>query len=238
MPQKNLAVELLHKLLNDEIQHRSRRNIVQSRSFAAMLEDALRRYQNRAIQAAEVIEELIQLAKQMQEAKARGEELGLTDDEFAFYTALAANESAVEVLGNEMLMTIARELVEQVRRNTTIDWTLRESARAKLRVLVKRILAKYGYPPDKRDAATETVLEQAAVLSDEWSLEPSIEELQARYGALAYKKETGTISLAEVREMRDLQNEIGRLTGVAPERRERLLEAAEEKETAYDPGLS
>jgi type I restriction enzyme R subunit len=142
---------------------------VQARSFAEMLEETIRRYQNRAIEAAQVIEELIQLAKDMREANARGESLGLSEDELAFYDALETNDSAVKVLGDETLRGIARELVETVRNNVTIDWTLRENVRAQLRVLVKRILRKYGYPPDKQEKATETVLEQAALLSVEWA---------------------------------------------------------------------
>ena len=134
-----------------------------------MLEHSIRRYQNRAIEAAQVIEELIQLAKDMREANARGEKLGLSDDELAFYDALETNDSAVKVLGDETLRTIARELVATVRNNVTIDWTLRENVRAQLRVLVKRILRKYGYPPDKQEKATQTVLEQAAVLSAGWA---------------------------------------------------------------------
>jgi type I restriction enzyme R subunit len=169
MPQRNLAVELLQKLLRGELAMRRRKNVVQARSFAEMLEQTLRRYQNRAIQAAQVIEELIQLAKEMREAHARGEELGLSEDELAFYDALETNDSAVKVLGDETLRTIARELVETVRKNVTIDWTLRENVRAQLRVLVKRILRKHGYPPDKQEKATQTVLEQAALLSEEWA---------------------------------------------------------------------
>jgi type I restriction enzyme R subunit len=169
MPQRNLAVELLRKLLNGEIRLRSRRNVVQARSFAEMLEQALRRYQNRAIEAAQVIEELIELAKQMREANARGEKLGLTDDEVAFYDALETNDSAVKVLGDDTLRTIARELVKTVRANVTIDWTMRENVRAQLRVLIKRILRRYGYPPDKQEKATQTVLEQAALLCTEWT---------------------------------------------------------------------
>ncbi len=169
MPQKNLAVELLHKLLKGEIATRRRKNIVQARSFAEMLEQAIRRYQNRAIEAAQVIEELIQLAKEMQAAKARGEKLGLTEEELAFYDALETNDSAVKVLGDETLRAIARELVTTVRGTVTIDWTMRENVRAQLRVLVKRILRKYGYPPDKQEKATQTVLEQAEVLSAEWA---------------------------------------------------------------------
>ncbi len=144
LPQKNLAVELLRKLLNDEIKTRSRRNVVKSRLFSALLESSIRKYQNRAIQAAQVIEELIGLAKQMREESAKGEELGLSEDEVAFYDALEVNDSAVKVLGDATLKTIARELVDTVRRNTTIDWTVRENIRANLRVLVKRILRKYG----------------------------------------------------------------------------------------------
>jgi type I restriction enzyme R subunit len=169
MPQRNLAVELLQKLLKGELNIRRRKNVVQARSFAEMLEQTIRRYQNRAIEAAQVIEELIQLAKAMREANARGEKLGLTEEELAFYDALETNDSAVKVLGDEILRTIARELVETVRDNVTIDWTLRENVRAQLRVLVKRILRKYGYPPDKQEKATQTVLEQAALLSEEWA---------------------------------------------------------------------
>jgi len=134
-----------------------------------MLEETIRRYQNRAIEAAEVIEQLIALAKEMREANARGEVLKLSEDELAFYDALETNDSAVKVLGDETLRTIARELVKTVRNNVTIDWTLRENVRAQLRVLVKRILRKYGYPPDKQEKATLTVLEQAEVLSEGWA---------------------------------------------------------------------
>ncbi|MGP9810988.1 type I restriction endonuclease subunit R [Rhodopseudomonas sp. NSM] len=168
MPQRNLAVELLQKLLKGEIKTRSRRNLVQARAFSEMLEQALRRYQNRAIETAKVIEELIQLAKHMRQAALRGEALGLTDDEVAFYDALETNDSAVKVMGDDALRTIARELVATVRANVTIDWTVRENVRANLRVLVKRILRKYGYPPDKQEKATRTVLEQAARLSEDW----------------------------------------------------------------------
>ena len=169
MPQRNLAVELLQKLLKGELSARRRKNVVQARSFAEMLEQTIRRYQNRAIEAAQVIEELIQLAKGMREANARGEKLGLSEDELAFYDALETNDSAVKVLGDETLRTIARELIKTVRSNVTIDWTLRENVRAQLRVLVKRILRKYGYPPDKQEKATQTVLEQAEVLSAGWA---------------------------------------------------------------------
>ena len=170
MPQRNLAVELLQKLLKGELVIRRRKNVVQARSFAEMLEQTLRRYQNRAIEAAQVIEELIQLARDMREANARGETLGLSEDELAFYDALETNDSAVQVLGDETLREIARELVETVRSNVTIDWTLRENVRSQLRVLVKRILRKHGYPPDKQEKATRTVLEQAEVLSVGWAV--------------------------------------------------------------------
>ena len=170
MPQRNLAVELLQKLLKGELATRRRKNVVQARSFAEMLEQTIRRYQNRAIEAAQVIEELIGLAKEMREANARGESLKLSEDELAFYDALETNDSAVKVLGDDTLRTIAQELVRTVRANVTIDWTLRENVRAQLRVLVKRILRRYGYPPDKQEKATETVLEQAALLSEGWAV--------------------------------------------------------------------
>lgn len=169
LPHKNLAVELLRKLLAGEIKNRSKRNVVQSRSFLEMLEQTVRKYQNRAIETAQVIEELIALAKEMKEAGARGEKLGLNEDELAFYDALEVNDSSVKVLGDKLLQKIARELVATVRKNVTIDWTIRENVRAHLRVLVKRILRKYGYPPDKQEKATQTVLEQAEVLSAIWS---------------------------------------------------------------------
>lgn len=169
MPQRNLAVELLRKLLNDEIKAGSRKNVVQSRSFAEMLERTIRAYQNHAIEAAQVIEELIGLAKEMRQAAARGENLGLSEDELAFYDALGVNDSAVKVLGDEQLKIIARELVDTVHKNVTIDWTVKESVRAKLRVLVKRILKRYGYPPDLQEKATQTVLEQAEVIARDWA---------------------------------------------------------------------
>ena len=169
LPQRNLAVELLEKLLNDEIKTHSRQNVVRARSFAEMLEQSIRAYQNRTIEAAQVIEELIQTAKELHEAAERGEELGLSSDELAFYDALETNDSAVQVLGDETLCTIATELVNIVSKNVTIDWTMKESVRANLRRLVKRILRKHGYPPDKQDRAAETVIEQAEVLSESWA---------------------------------------------------------------------
>jgi type I restriction enzyme R subunit len=170
MPQKNLAVELLRKLLEGEIKVRRRKNVVQARSFAELLKQAIRRYQNRAVEAVQVIEELIALAKEMRKADRRGEQLGLSEEELAFYDALETNDSAVKVLGEPTLKRIARELVETVRRNVTVDWAERENVRAHLRRLVKRVLRKYGYPPDKQEKATQTVLEQAEVLSAEWAM--------------------------------------------------------------------
>ena len=164
MPQKNLAVELLRKLLSGEIKLRSRKFLIQSKSFAEMLEQAIRKYQNRAVEAAAVIEELIKIARDMRDADQRGEDSGLTDEERAFYDALADNQSAVEAMGSKELRVIATELVTQVRQSVTIDWTVRESARAKIKVMVKRILRKHGYPPDLQDQAVKTVLAQAELL--------------------------------------------------------------------------
>ena len=169
MPHRNLAVELLQKLIRGELSTRRRQNVIQARSFAGMLEDAIRRYQNRTVEAAQVIEELIELAKEMREDFARGQELGLNEDELAFYDALETNDSAVKVLGDETLRTIAQELVETVRRNATIDWTVRESVRAGMRNAVRRVLRKHGYPPDKEKKAIDTVIEQAELLSEEWT---------------------------------------------------------------------
>ena len=169
MPQRNLAVEMLRKLLTGEIKQRAKKNVVQARSFLEMLEKAVGRYQNRAIETAIVIEELIGLAREMREAQQRGEKLGLTDDEMAFYDALEVNDSAVKVLGDATLRTIARDLVKAVRNNLSIDWTMRENVRANLRVIIKRILRKHGYPPDKQEKATATVLEQLEALSRAWT---------------------------------------------------------------------
>lgn len=165
---KNVAAELLEKLLKDEIKIRSKRNMVQSQVFSEKLKQTLNAYHNRAISTVEFIEELIRIAKELNEAIKRGEDLGLTEDEIAFYDALAANASAVQALGDSKLKLIAAELIVKVRESVTIDWTLRESARAKIRVMVKRILNKYGYPPDLQDDAVKTVLAQAELLCAEW----------------------------------------------------------------------
>ena len=166
---KNVAAELLAKLLKDELKVRSRRNLVQSQLFSEMLKKTLNAYHNRAIATQEVIEELIKLAKEMEAASRRGEDLGLSDDEVAFYDALAANASAVQAMGDNKLKVIATELLTRVRQSATIDWTLRESARAKIRVIVKRILNHYGYPPDLQDEAVQTVLRQAGLLCADWA---------------------------------------------------------------------
>lgn len=167
MPHRNLAVELLEKLLKGELRQRRRVNLVQQRIFSEMLESVLIRYRNRGMDTLQVIEDLIQLAKDMREAAARGEDLGLDHAELAFYDALETNDSAVEVLGDEILKTIARDVASTIRNSTKIDWTMRPDVQAKMRVLVKRILKKYGYPPDKRKKATDTVLEQAKLMASE-----------------------------------------------------------------------
>ena len=168
MEKKNLALEALRKLLNDSIRSRTRTNVVETRAFTERLEDAIARYHANAITTAEVLQELIKLAQDIRAARSRGEEQGLSDEEIAFYDALAENESAVEVMGDASLRVIAHELLVSLRENVAVDWAHRESARARLRVLVKRILRKYGYPPDLQDAAVQTVLQQAEVLSALW----------------------------------------------------------------------
>lgn len=168
MPHKNLAAELLKKLLKEEIKQRTKINLVESRKFSEMLEDAIKRYHNGMIDTVEFLETvLIPLAKQIKEADKRGENLGLDFREYAFYTALEVNNSAVAILGNEVLRIIARELLESVRENTTIDWTIKESVQATLRRHVRRILRKYGYPPDLQEKAVNTVLEQAKLLGND-----------------------------------------------------------------------
>lgn len=168
MEKKNLGLEALRKLLNDDIRSRTRTNVVESRAFTERLEDAIARYHANAITTAEVLQELIQLAKDLRAARERGEANGMTQEEIAFYDALAENESAMEVIGDEQLRVIAQELLMSLRDNVTVDWAHRQSARARLRVLVKRILRKYGYPPDLQDAAVQTVLQQAEALTALW----------------------------------------------------------------------
>lgn len=168
MKKKNLAMEALRKLLNGEIRSQSRVNVVQARAFSERLEEAIARYHTNAITTTEVIQELINLAKDIRAAHRRGEEEGLSREEISFYDALAKNESAVEVMGNDQLRVIAHELLSNLK-NASVDWQHRESARARMRILVKRILRKYGYPPDLQDAAVQTVLQQAEVLSARWA---------------------------------------------------------------------
>lgn len=166
MQHKNLAIELLKKILNNELKVRAKTNLVKSKKLLEMLEAAIKRYQNNLLTTAEIIQELINIAKQIKEADMEGEKLGLNNDEVAFYNALEVNDSAVQVLGDDTLKHIAREIADKVRMNTTIDWTIRESARAKLMVIVKRTLNKYGYPPDKQQKAIDTVLKQAELMAD------------------------------------------------------------------------
>ncbi len=168
MEKKNLAMEALRKLLSDSIRSRTRTNVVEARAFTERLEDAVARYHANAITTAEILQELINLAQDLRAARSRGDEQGLSDDEIAFYDALAENESAQQVMGDDKLRVIAHELLVSLRENVAVDWAHRESARARLRVLVKRILRKYGYPPDLQDAAVQTVLQQAEVLSASW----------------------------------------------------------------------
>jgi len=170
MEKKNLALEALRKLINDGIRSRSKANVVQTKAFSERLEDAVARYHANAITTAEVLQELIQLAKDIRAARQRGEESGLSDEEIAFYDALAENESAVQMMGDDKLKLIAHELLMSLRENVSVDWAHRDSARARMRVLVKRILRKYGYPPDLQDSAVQTVLQQAEALSAQWDV--------------------------------------------------------------------
>ncbi len=166
MKHQHLALELLKRILNDEIRSRSKTNLVRSKALLEMLETTIKKYQNNLLSAAEIIQELIELAREIKTEDRRGVKLGLSEDELAFYDALETNNSAVQVLGDERLRLIAREIAEKVRANATIDWTIRESARAKLMVLVRRTLNKYGYPPDKQQKAIDTALKQAELLAD------------------------------------------------------------------------
>ena len=167
MEQKNLSIELLKKLLNDEIKARTKRNAVQSKKLSEMLENTIRKYQNNVLTAAEVIQELIEMGKEIRESDKEASEIGLTDFEYAFYTALADNESAKEVMGNESLKDLAVVLVNLVKKNATIDWTKREKVRTKLKAMVKSTLKRFGYPPNLEKLATENVLKQAELLADE-----------------------------------------------------------------------
>ena len=168
LPERNLAVELLERLLEGEIKARFGGNIVQGKKFSDLLINTIKRYQNRAIETAQVIEELIALANKFREAAGRGDELGLSEDEIRFYDALAENESAVRELADETMKKIAQELTQRLRENLTVDWNARESVRANLRLMVKRILRKYKYPPDKQESAIELILQQTQVMGEAW----------------------------------------------------------------------
>ena len=169
MKHKNMAIELLNRLLNNEIKSRSKKNLVQSKTFTEMLQEAIRKYEHRTVEASQILAELVKLAREMREAYQRGAKLKLSDDEIAFYDALEVNDSAVKILGDETLQTIAKEIVSSIRENATIDWTKKQNVRARLRLAVKKILKKYGYPPDKQEKATQTVLEQAELIAKDWS---------------------------------------------------------------------
>ena len=169
MEHKNLALETLKKLLNDEIKSRARTNLIQSRSLMEMLENSIKKYQNKILTAAEVIDELIDLANSIKNRDREDEDIGLSKEELAFYYAIAENKSAQEVLGNDVLRELAVYLSEVVRNNATIDWTIKESVRARLKVMVKRTLRRFGYPPDLQKLATDTVLKQAELLAHHWT---------------------------------------------------------------------
>lgn len=168
LKERNLAVELLERLLKDDIKSRFKTNVVKAAKYSEMLQESLKRYRNRAIETSQVIEELISMAKQFNAEAVTGAELGLSPEERAFYDALATNEAAVRTLGDETLKKIAVELTEKLRKSVTVDWAVRASVRARIRVMVKTLLRLYKYPPDKQEEATETVLRQAEALSAEW----------------------------------------------------------------------
>ena len=169
MPQKNLAFEALKKLLNNEIRIMSKKNMVQAKSFMDLLDKTIKRYTNRSIEAAQVIEELIELARKVRDEKHRGKELNLNEDEIAFYDALIDHDGVKDFMSDEILRKIALELTETTRKSVTIDWTQRESVQATIRLKIKKILRKYDYPPDKEKKATETVLKQAELIAKNWA---------------------------------------------------------------------
>jgi type I restriction enzyme R subunit len=168
LPERNLAVELLERLLEGEIKSRFASNIVQQRTFSELLANVVARYQNRSIEAAQVMEALVDMAKKFKAASERGEKLGLNEDELAFYDALANNEASALELGDEILAKIAHELAASLRENISVDWSQRENVRAKLRLMVKRILRKYKYPPDRQEEAVTLVLQQAETVAEGW----------------------------------------------------------------------
>ena len=169
LPEKNLAVELLERLLEGEIKSKFASNVVQQKKFSQLLSSVITRYQNRSIETAQVMEELVEMTKKFRQAASRGEQLGLSDDEVKFYDALANNESAVKELTDETLKKIAHKLTENLKKNISVDWQQRESVRAALRLMVKRILRKYKYPPDQAEEAVELVLQQVETLGEAWA---------------------------------------------------------------------
>jgi type I restriction enzyme R subunit len=173
MPQKNLAVELLEKLLRDEIKAHTRTNVVLRKKFGDRLMETLRKYHNRAIETAQVIEELLKMAGDFKEALDRNEKLGLSPDEVAFYDALAEHPEILKTMGDATLKQLATELTEQLRNSTTVDWQVRDSVRARMRILIKRLLKKYKYPPGGQEEAVNRVIEQAETLADTWSAQES-----------------------------------------------------------------
>ncbi|WP_419600802.1 DUF3387 domain-containing protein, partial [Thiolapillus sp.] len=168
MPTKNLAAELLQRLIEDEVKARSRKNVVQAKEFTKKLEEAINKYRNRALTTVQVIEELIQLAREINEAKPPE---GLTDEEFAFYQALVQNESAVRELGHPTLRALAHELTDKLRKSATINWQTRKSARAEMIAMIKVLLARHRYPPDAQKEAVDRVVDQAELLADNWAFE-------------------------------------------------------------------
>lgn len=167
MEHKNLALEVLKKLLNEELKVRAKKNLVQSKSLMEMLETAIKKYQNKILTAAEVMEELIKISKEIVASDDEAKKLGLSDFEYAFYTAVASNDSAKQLMQHDQLRELAVVLTQKVRENASIDWTIKESVRAKLKVIVKRLLRQYGYPPDMQALATETVLKQAEMIANQ-----------------------------------------------------------------------
>jgi type I restriction enzyme, R subunit len=179
IPQKNLAVELLQRLLREEVQTRFKTNVVKQKRFSELLQASLAKYANRSIEAAQVIEELIAMAKQFRNEAEKVEAMGLSDAEVAFYDALANNQSAHDLMGDEVLMKMARELAEKLRGNLSIDWQYKENVRARLRTMIKALLKRYKYPPDQEAAAIELVLQQTEMISEEWSREDLGKKIQA-----------------------------------------------------------
>jgi type I restriction enzyme, R subunit len=208
MPQKNLAVEMMHKLLNDEIKSRQKKNVTESRSFAELLQNAINKYQNRTIEASAIIEEMIRLARDIRKAKSKGEELGLSDDEVAFYDAIATNESAVREMPDETLKQISRELVNEVRKSASIDFTKRSSVQAQMRRSIKRLLRKYKYPPDQQENAVKIIMEQAMLFGEEWAtMNIELAGTMAESAVSDYQKKVSELE-ETVQEMKGVQEQL------------------------------